>query len=126
LWGKTRFVSSLFGEATFTERLAPLNASGGRLDRFHGEGWLCCGDAALSFDPLSSLGMLTAIYGGMLAGNMVLKTLGNESAIDADYGERLNSIRAAYRVNLVRAYREERRWQRQDFWQTHQEMSMTE
>jgi flavin-dependent dehydrogenase len=52
-----------------------MEAGGARLEPFHGDGWLACGDAALSFDPLSSQGLLTAIYSGKLASEFLLQQL---------------------------------------------------
>ncbi|MDQ3929057.1 MAG: tryptophan 7-halogenase, partial [Chloroflexota bacterium] len=39
-------------------------AQSARLESFAGEGWLATGDAAISFDPLSSQGIMTALFGG--------------------------------------------------------------
>jgi flavin-dependent dehydrogenase len=62
--------------------LAPMEAGGARLEPLHGNGWLACGDAALSFDPLSSQGLLTALYSGKLASDFIsqqLKGKGDDS-----------------------------------------------
>ncbi len=52
--------------------LRAADASGAVLDRSCGSGWMAIGDVALSFDPLSSQGIYTAMYSGMLAANTIL------------------------------------------------------
>jgi flavin-dependent dehydrogenase len=92
------------------------DASGARLDRFRGEGWVAAGDAALSFDPLSSQGMLTALYSGMKAGEAVHAQLsGDASALEA-YESRLEEVWAAYRENRAAHYAAEMRWAARPFW----------
>jgi flavin-dependent dehydrogenase len=91
-------------------------AHGAWLEPPSGDGWLAVGDAALAFDPLSSQGMLTALYGGLVAGQAVDAALdGKASAIRA-YGDRLTSIRLAYDRNRLAAYRLEQRWPDRPFW----------
>lgn len=91
-------------------------AAGSCLDRFTGEGWLAAGDAALSFDPLSSQGILTALYTGMKAGQALHARLsGDRTALD-EYAERLQTIREAYRRNHAHVYAAEARWAHCPFW----------
>lgn len=81
-----------------------------------GPGWLATGDAAMAFDPLSSQGILTALFTGMAAGQALHAHLaGDEDALTA-YGAQLLAIRAAYRRNLTMTYGLERRWPQQPFW----------
>jgi flavin-dependent dehydrogenase len=72
-WRRTRYICHLFPAMQGEHLLPPMEAGGGRLDRFSGDGWLACGDVALSFDPLSSQGLLTALYAGKLAGEFLIK-----------------------------------------------------
>jgi flavin-dependent dehydrogenase len=99
--------------------LAPLQAHeacGARLDRFHGERWLAVGDAALSFDPLSSQGLLTALYTGVLAGEALDAALhGDPARLDA-YPSQLEQVRTAYLRHHGDAYRNEGRWPDRAFW----------
>jgi flavin-dependent dehydrogenase len=74
-WRETRHAQHLFSGICEAQRLKPVEAGGGRLEYSAGEGWLACGDAALAFDPLSSQGILSALYGGMLASRTVLREL---------------------------------------------------
>jgi flavin-dependent dehydrogenase len=93
------------------------DAGSARLDRFTGDGWLAVGDAAVAFDPLSSQGILTALYTGMRAGEALDAHLaGSAAALDA-YAHRLTEIHRAYRRNWATFYGYEQRWPDQPFWQ---------
>jgi 2-polyprenyl-6-methoxyphenol hydroxylase-like FAD-dependent oxidoreductase len=71
LAGETRrlFFSQMLSEAhktrdrgiTVPADIFLTNAETSRLDRMSGDGWLAIGDAAMSFDPLSSHGLCSAI-----------------------------------------------------------------
>jgi flavin-dependent dehydrogenase len=91
-------------------------AHSARLNRFDGEGWLAVGDAALSFDPLSSQGLLTALYTGMEAGHALdARLAGDMDALDL-YGSNLTNIYEAYLRNLNTYYSSEERWPEREFW----------
>jgi flavin-dependent dehydrogenase len=100
----------------FEERPRGADAGSARLDRFVGDGWLAAGDAALAFDPLSSQGMLTALYTGMRAGGALAAHLaGDGGALDA-YAARLEEVYAAYLRNRLDVYSYEGRWRDRPFW----------
>jgi flavin-dependent dehydrogenase len=104
-------------------RLPPrrVAANSGYLQPFAGSRWVAAGDAALSFDPLSSQGLLTALFTGRAAAQAIAATLaGSEQAI-ADYAWRLAAIRRAYRANLALYYGAERRWPSEPFWARRQD-----
>jgi flavin-dependent dehydrogenase len=86
------------------------------LDPPCGDGWLAVGDAALAFDPLSSQGMLTALYGGLVAGQAVDAALDGKASAMRAYRDRLTIIRLAYERNRLAAYRLEPRWPERPFW----------
>jgi flavin-dependent dehydrogenase len=84
---QTMYIKHVLSEAVFQEKLSVTEACGSRLVQFAGPGWIAVGDAALSFDPLSSQGILNALYSGMKAGQAVdlaLSTLGNPPALLGD------------------------------------------
>ena len=92
------------------------DAGSARLDRFSGDGWLAAGDAAVSFDPLSSQGMLTALYTGLRAGQALAAHLaGDGVALDA-YVARLEEVHRAYTANRMEYYALEPRWRHAPFW----------
>jgi flavin-dependent dehydrogenase len=86
------------------------------LDRFVGDGWIAAGDAALSFDPLSSQGILNALYTGMRAGEALAAHLAGDGGALGAYAARLDSIVEAYRRNWATYYALETRWPERPFW----------
>ena len=97
-----------------------VQACGARLHRFAGPGWLAAGDAALSFDPLSSQGVFTALYTGMRSAQAVSAALaGAPDALDG-YSARLESIRAGYLRQHAQFYRLERSFADRPFWRRRQ------
>ncbi|MFE7486342.1 tryptophan 7-halogenase [Kitasatospora sp. NPDC057541] len=97
---------------------APVRAPAhtARLDRVHGEGWTAAGDAAAAFDPLSSQGILTALWTGRAAGLAVDAALaGDPYALDR-YATAVTGVVIAYRRNHAAHYGLERRWPARPFW----------
>jgi flavin-dependent dehydrogenase len=81
-----------------------------------GDGWLAAGDAALSFDPLSSQGLFHALYTGLSAAEAADRILSGDDSAYGDYAASLARIDEAYRRNLEAWYQLERRWPDQEFW----------
>ena len=91
-------------------------AQSARLDPFMGEGWIAVGDAALSFDPLSSQGMLTALYTGLRGGQAIAGDLGGDTRLIAEFHSRLNTVWQTYLHNRLSHYAMEPRWPDSPFW----------
>jgi flavin-dependent dehydrogenase len=81
-----------------------------------GEGWMAVGDAALSFDPLSSQGLFNALFTGLACAEAANRALSGDSSAASDYAATLAGIDAAYRRNLAAWYGLEQRWPEQPFW----------
>jgi flavin-dependent dehydrogenase len=92
------------------------DASGSELDRAAGERWLATGDAALSFDPLSSKGIANALYTGQEAARALLSMRSGDAAAGARYCQHLTEVHAAYRQQLSACYALETRWPHAPFW----------
>ena len=101
---------------TMAERPRGANAASSRLDVFHGDGWVAVGDAALTFDPLSSQGIFNAMYTGMQAGRALKHTLAGDAEALVRYADRVEEIHRAYRRNLAAFYALETRWREHPFW----------
>ncbi len=82
-----------------------------------GNGWLCAGDAALSFDPLSSQGIFNALYTGLAAAESIYRHLRGDIADFSQYSAQLQRIDAAYHQHLSQWYGSETRWPDAPFWQ---------
>jgi flavin-dependent dehydrogenase len=113
---RTLFVKALAPYSQFSTQMLVAEAGGSRLSAFHGEHWIACGDAAMSFDPLSSQGIYTAMYSGLIAARAIVATEKHDSSALANYASRLESIRTAYRTRLASTYAQVRRWKDAPFW----------
>lgn len=90
------------------ERLVVVAASTAHLDRRIGAGWLAAGDAAASFDPLSSQGILAAVLMGRSAADCV----DDPAAHDARYAAIIERSLVEQRAT----YAAEGRWPDAPFW----------
>lgn len=81
-----------------------------------GLGWFAVGDAALSFDPLSSQGLFNALYTGLAAAEACHRQLHGDPAATDDYRQELAHIDGAYRQHLGFWYSQETRWPGEAFW----------
>lgn len=87
----------------------PAGAAGtAQLEPPCGDGWLAAGDAAASFDPLSSLGILTAVLMGAEAARCVDDP--------ATFAARYRAITAHHETEREATYRREERWPNAPFW----------
>ncbi|MEU6807123.1 NAD(P)/FAD-dependent oxidoreductase, partial [Streptomyces neyagawaensis] len=105
-----------------TSPAAPRRAAAhtAHLDTVYGDGWTAAGDAAVAFDPLSSQGVLTALYTGLSAGLAVDTRLGRassgtDSALAA-YADKVAAARSAYLRGHRVIHTQESRWTDRPFW----------
>jgi hypothetical protein len=84
------------------------------------EGWLAVGDAAISFDPISSQGLLNALFTGLAAAEAADRYLQGDVLALSEYVKVIGGIRAAYRQHLQLCYASETRWPQAPFWQRRQ------
>jgi flavin-dependent dehydrogenase len=99
----------------------PTDARSSRLERFHGEGWLAAGDAAIAFDPLSSQGILSALYSGLKAGEAVIGSLVGDREALLHYDVNILKLYTQFLRDRRHYYGIERRWPASLFWQTRRE-----
>lgn len=112
-------LARLLGQAGFVaeDRVGATAAHTTDLSPAAGDGWLAVGDAALSFDPLSSQGILNALYTGLAGAEAADRYLGGDPGALQEYAAGLLPIRDAYRWHLAAWYGQERRWPDSVFWQ---------
>jgi len=82
-----------------------------------GSRWLAAGDAGISFDPLSSQGLLHALFSGLAAAEAAHSCIAGDSDAVPRYRRLMNSIYQAYRRRLDFYYASETRWPSAPFWQ---------
>ena len=82
-----------------------------------GDRWCAAGDAAISFDPLSSQGLFNAMYTGLAAALACDRRLSGELNAFDDYHNDLRRIETAYLRRLDFWYGQEKRWPDSPFWQ---------
>ncbi|GIW08807.1 MAG: hypothetical protein KatS3mg060_3612 [Dehalococcoidia bacterium] len=99
-----------------TSRPRTVSAGSSLLTPSGGRGWLAVGDAAATYDPLSSHGVGTALAEGRRAGELVCQLLaGDCSALGVELDRRMASY-AAYLTRRLAYYRAELRWPDSPFW----------
>jgi flavin-dependent dehydrogenase len=116
--GSARHLSELLSSVNFTpdRRSGFTAAHGAHLSPCAGDGWLATGDAALSFDPLSSQGLFNALYTGLAAAETAERYLSNAADTLPDYERAIADIRHAYAGRLAFWYGMETRWADRPFW----------
>lgn len=112
----TRHVRRFVEDARWLARPRLAPAHGGRLDSGVGARYVAVGDAALSFDPIASQGIVNALGTGMRGAEAIAAHLAGDPVALTDYADRLSQIRAGYLERRRRAYAAETRWLVAPFW----------
>jgi flavin-dependent dehydrogenase len=86
------------------------------LDRLAGDAWLAVGDAAMSFDPLSSEGISKGLYWARHAAAVASAWQRADGSALADYMEGIERSFDQYLVQRHRYYSLEKRWPHAPFW----------
>ncbi|KPH93301.1 dehydrogenase [Pseudoalteromonas porphyrae] len=100
------------------------SANSTRLDTFVGQQWAALGDAATSFDPLSSQGIFNAMASAMQLASLikkseVIETLDNDihQYFIKTYQQQIEQIWDSYLHHKHYFYNQEQRWSSHPFWQ---------
>lgn len=120
--GRTQHIQALLHKHQY--QLDPVvrgaSAASLLLDHAGGERWLAVGDAALSFDPLSSKGIGNALYTGILAAQSIVTADHQGHTCCHQYLQQIERIFAVYQQQLGQFYQMETRWPASAFWQRRQ------
>jgi flavin-dependent dehydrogenase len=92
-------------------------AHSSRLERACGPGWFAVGDAAASFDPLSSYGIGSALGTGFYAAQAIVSAWAGEASSLDVYRYLIDSRYPHYLDTLGERYRAVTRWPDAPFWQ---------
>ena len=95
---------------------AVFTAHSQRLSRIGGQGWIAAGDAAMTFDPLSSQGILKALRSGKMASFVAADFLLREIDSHERYQQLVVDEYAAYAKAKREFYAMETRWPEAVFW----------
>jgi flavin-dependent dehydrogenase len=117
--GAVKALSALLADVEFRpESARGITATNSAiLEPSAGEGWFAVGDAAISFDPISSQGLLNALFTGLAAAEAVDRRLRGDSLPPSEYAQVIRGIRDSYLQHLARCYATETRWSQAPFWQ---------
>jgi 2-polyprenyl-6-methoxyphenol hydroxylase-like FAD-dependent oxidoreductase len=113
---------AMLGEAPHTRKragtcenaLGAASAESARLDNMSGKGWLAIGDAAMSFDPLSSHGLCSAIEQAVDSAER-LSIHGHEAAL-VEFDAMRKELFGKYQAQRLAFYQSVRRFSGQEFW----------
>jgi flavin-dependent dehydrogenase len=81
-----------------------------------GKGWVSAGDAAVAFDPVSSLGIGFSLRSGIEAARVAVAAAEKDDSQAMAFEASVGGIYADYRRRLRRIYCRERRWPTALFW----------
>jgi flavin-dependent dehydrogenase len=120
--GSMRELAALLDSAGFVadETSGFTAAHSAVLEPCAGDGYLAAGDSALAFDPLSSQGLLNALFTGLAAAEAADAHLGGDVDALGRYRDTVAGVAAAYRRHLGWWYGMERRWPEAEFWKRRQ------
>lgn len=117
LLAQTRHIARCAGPAAAAARPRAWPAESASAARLHAPGWLAAGDAAMTFDPLSSQGIAAAVLMGARAGAAVADALPEGTAPDlALWAEDYRTLEAETMDLRTYYARLERRWPDAPFW----------
>ncbi|PHR31220.1 MAG: dehydrogenase [Fluviicola sp.] len=95
-------------------KIMPCGTS--RLDTAYGENWLAVGDAACSYDPISSYGITSALGSGLYAGHALTDALANKKDAMLTYQFIMETTFQEYMERLMVHYDLEKRWAKSVYW----------
>jgi flavin-dependent dehydrogenase len=107
-------------DLSFETSLRVATAQTSRLDRSVGRRWLAVGDAAQTFDPLSSQGITTALRFGIAAAAAIERCANGDADALVAYQQQVRSEFDDYLKARVVHYARERRWPDAVFWHRRQ------
>lgn len=96
--------------------IAARDAGVSKAQQVAGSDWFAVGDAALSFDPLSSQGIFFALYSGLKAADAILSTQSGDINAIENYQQQVDSVFKANQRSRAYFYNAERRFLGEGYW----------
>ncbi|WP_420553581.1 NAD(P)/FAD-dependent oxidoreductase [Tenacibaculum aiptasiae] len=121
---KNKAMESILKESKSTPSLhGTVAANSSKLTQVIGKQWAAIGDAAISFDPLSSQGMYNAMATAMQLTSLIIKydlvhhfDIEKEKIVQEKYNQQINTIWQYYLQHKKLFYSAEMRWKHSPFW----------
>ena len=117
---QTRATQQRIGSANLVQGPIAAPAHSQILDPVCGDGWIAAGDAAVAFDPLSSMGIGYAITSGIQAARVASSALGGNHDHARAYASDVAQHYRAYLARRQAYYLIEKRWPAAPFWSRRQ------
>ncbi|GAB5419124.1 MAG: tryptophan 7-halogenase [Crocinitomicaceae bacterium] len=108
-------IAQILDESEDVQFHGTVAANSTRLTHVCGDHWAALGDAALSFDPLSSQGMFNAMASAMQLRDLILK-FGFSEDLQTIYSGQTDRIWQQYLQHKSIFYQAEQRWKEESFW----------
>lgn len=112
---KTIHLSKIFQNITI-ENCKIMLAGTSCVQTPYGKNWLTVGDAAYSFDPISSYGITSALASGFYGGHAVADFLHEKEEALEVYRYVMEKAFEAYLHKLIAHYDLEKRWEESHYW----------
>lgn len=113
---RNRQISDLLkGNESTIEFKGTVAANSTKLEQVAGQRWVALGDAAMSFDPLSSQGMFNAMANAMQLKEFI-QQFGFTTELSKTYSHQIDQIWLHYLNYKCIFYQTETRWQTSEFW----------
>ena len=100
-----------------------VSANSTRLEQVAGKQWIALGDAAISFDPLSSQGMFNAMANAMQVKDLLTNfniindfSLAKMENFNNTYSNQIEHVWSHYLKHKNLFYKAEARWKESTFW----------
>lgn len=106
--------------AIFLGKPILCSAASRRLERAVGEDWLAVGDAASTFDPLTSQGIIKGLHSGVCAARSICRYVRGRRTALQEYANFIEREYSKYLDARSNYYRLEQRWPDSPFWQQRQ------
>lgn len=114
---RTRHTGARLKDAVPRDEPTVYTAGSQRLENVTGARWLAAGDAATTFDPLSSQGIFKAMQSGILASYAICDFFKGMLSGLEKYEALIRQEFDGYLATRADYYGQERRWQASPFWQ---------
>ncbi len=114
---KTHYIHKIIQpnkEELLNHKIMPSGTS--YLKQPYGKNWLAIGDAAFSYDPISSYGITSALATGFYGAHAIASKIANEEEAFLTYHYILENGNRAYFQKLGHQYNIEKRWKNSYYW----------